>query len=199
MKAWKRSFIISLGLLSACATQRPAPEAPANQTIPLEERKAQTQTVSSWALSGAMSARNAQKSWSASVNWRQQGASNYQIRLMGPLGSGTVLVERNGGVVTYKDGPKTASSGNADELLLKQTGVRLPVNNLYYWVRGLPAPGPVQDAKYDQFNHLTMLRQGGYTVNYDSYTSTSKGDLPSKISLIGNGVTIKLVVKNWTV
>ncbi|KTC66449.1 outer membrane lipoprotein LolB (plasmid) [Legionella adelaidensis] len=199
MQTWKRTLIVSTALLTACASQTPAPEAPQNQNMPVEKRTAQTQTISSWALSGAMSAKNAQKAWSAGINWQQQGATNYQIRLMGPLGGGTVLVEREGGAVTYKDGPKTATSNNADDLLLKQTGIRLPVNNLYYWVRGLPAPGPVQASKYDEFNHLSMLKQSGYTVNYERYTSTQKGDLPSKIRLTGNGVTIKLVVKNWTV
>jgi outer membrane lipoprotein LolB len=200
MNALKKSLVISLGLLTACTTPMPpATEAPQNQPLPLQERKAQTATISSWSLTGAMSAKNAKKAWSASVNWQQQGSNHYQMRLMGPLGGGTVLIERQGGAVTYKDGPKTATSSNSDELLLQQTGVRLPVNSLYYWVRGLPAPGSVQTTKYDEFNHLKMLKQNGYTINYETYTATSKGDLPCKMLLVGNGVTIKFVIKNWNV
>ncbi|STX44346.1 molecular chaperone LolB [Legionella donaldsonii] len=155
--------------------------------------------VSSWEISGAMAARNKSKGWSASLNWVQNGPGQYQIRLSGPLGSGTVLVNKKGGVVTLRDGPKTASSSNADELLRQQTGVRLPVNNLYYWVRGLPAPGAVQSAKKDQANHLTLLRQSGYTIEYTQYTTVGKYVLPSQIRLQGNGVFIKVVIRRWRV
>ena len=195
----KRIFIVTLFVLSACAPPRPATESPLNETMPVEEREEKTATISSWVISGAMAAKNAEKAWTASLNWRQQGSNHYQIRLFGPLGSGTVIIEKKGSMVTYRDGPKTASSKNADELLQKHTGIRLPVNNLYYWVRGLPAPGAIQSADYDRYKHLTRLKQDGYTIQYTRYTSRNNIDLPSKISLQGNGVTIKLVIKSWKV
>ncbi|MCP0913941.1 MULTISPECIES: lipoprotein insertase outer membrane protein LolB [Legionella] len=199
MNALKRTCIFSIALLSACAPPKPAEEPPVNVTMPVAERKTQTDTVSSWVISGAMAAKNKNKAWSASLNWRQQGMNKYQIRLFGPLGGGTVIIEKEGGAITYKDGPKTITSQNADDLLQQQTGIRLPVNNLYYWVRGLPAPGPVQASKYDEYNHLISLQQAGYHINYESYTSVNKIDLPSKIRLQGNGVSIKLIIKQWSV
>lgn len=155
--------------------------------------------ITSWEISGAMAARNKSKGWSASINWIQRGSGSYQIRLYGPLGGGTVIINKQGGVVTLRDGAKTASSGNADDLLMKQTGVRLPVANLYYWVRGLPAPGSVQAAKRDSANRLVLLRQGGYTIEYNQYTSVGQVVLPTNIRLQGNGVFLKLVIKRWRV
>lgn len=199
MNAIKHLSIVSICLLTACAPPRPAEEQPVNKVIPLAERKAETATVSAWEIRGAMAAKSKSKGWSATMNWVQHGPSSYQIRLMGPLGSGAVVVNRSGGVVTFKDGPKTSTSSNADELLLKQTGIRLPVNNLYYWVRGLPAPGGIQSEKHDQFNHLVQLKQSGYTIDFTKYTSVKGIDLPSMIRLEGNGVMVKVVIKNWTV
>ncbi|CEK11919.1 lipoprotein insertase outer membrane protein LolB [Legionella hackeliae] len=155
--------------------------------------------ITSWEISGAMAARSKSKGWNASVNWLQRGLSQYQIRLFGPLGSGTVLINKKGGLVTLRDGPKTASSSNAEELLKQQTGVRLPVNNLFYWVRGLPAPGHVQSAKRDAANHLLVLKQGGYIIDYGQYTVVGKTVLPSVIRLQGNGIFIKLVIKRWKI
>lgn len=195
-----RYFILFIfGFLVACAPPKPAPEAPENETLPRLERKAKTAAVSSWEISGAMAAKNQNKAWSASLNWKQQGLNQYQIRLFGPLGSGTVMIEKKGNVITYQDGPKKVSSGNPDELLYQQTGIRLPVSNLYYWVRGLTAPGSIQSVKYDQYNHLSTLKQAGYTINYTRYTSVNGIDLPSKINLFGHGVTIKVVIKKWRV
>ncbi len=154
---------------------------------------------SSWELSGAIAARNARKSWSASINWLQQGANSYQIRMFGPLGSGSVLIQKHNGVVLFKDGPREVRSSNADELLNQQTGIRLPVNNLYYWVRGVPAPGAVQRIKRDANNKLISLHQDGYIINYLNYSSAGSTILPSQIKMQGHGVRIKLVVKQWKI
>lgn len=199
MNALKHMGILSICLLTACAPPRPAEEQPTNKIIPLAERKAETATISSWEIKGAMAAKNKAKGWSATMNWVQHGPGSYQIRLMGPLGGGAVAINKSGGTVTFQDGPKTSTSSNADELLLKQTGIRLPVNNLYYWVRGLPAPGGIQSEKHDQYNHLVQLKQSGYTIDFTKYTSVKGIDLPSMIRLEGNGIMVKVVIKNWIV
>ena len=199
MNAIKRLGILSFCLLTACAPPKPAEELPTNKVIPLEKRKSETATISSWEIQGAMAAKNKSKGWSATMNWIQHGANSYQIRLMGPLGGGAVVINKKGSTITFQDGAKKATSTNADELLLKQTGIRLPVNNLYYWVRGLPAPGGVQSEQHDAFNHLVQLKQSGYTINFTKYTSVKGIDLPSMIRLEGNGVMIKVIIKNWSV
>lgn len=200
MNAGKYWVVPFAFLLTACApTPRPAEEPPTNKVVPLEKRKAETATVSSWEISGAMAAKSKAKAWSASMNWVQHGSNSYQIRLMGPLGGGTVLINKTGNTVTFQDGAKKSSSTNAEDLLLKQTGIRLPVNNLYYWVRGLPAPGNVQAEKHDQYNHLVQLKQSGYTIDFNRYTSVKGVDLPSAIRLEGNGVMVKVIIKNWNV
>lgn len=170
-----------------------------NKVIPVEQRKERTNTISSWEIRGAMAAKNKAKGWSASMNWVQNGANSYQIRLMGPLGSGTVLISKKGSTITFQDGRKRVTSTNADELLLKQTGIRLPVSNLYYWVRGLPAPGGAGAEQHDQSNHLVHLQQSGYSINFGNYTSVKGVDLPGMVRLEGNGVMVKVIIKNWSV
>lgn len=156
-------------------------------------------SLSSWEISGAIAAKNQKKGWTAALNWLQRGANQYQIRLFGPLGGGTVIIEKNGSIITLRDGPKKRSSNNADELLRKETGVRLPVKDLYYWVRGLPAPGATQALRRTSDNRLISFNQAGYTINYTEYTSTGGMILPSKIRLQGHGVMIKLVIKRWKI
>ncbi|MDP1602158.1 MAG: lipoprotein insertase outer membrane protein LolB [Legionella sp.] len=228
MTMLKRLGFLSLALLTACAQHKAsAPLDATQQNLPAQEQVApgntsvrpgeqvqvteqapgqkatrvssSTAVPSSFELSGAMAARGPKKAWSASVNWVQRGAGSYQIRLFGPLGSGTILIQKQGSTVTYKDGPKSASSSNGDELLKQQTGVRLPVNNLYYWVRGIPAPGAVQSAQRDASNHIMVLRQAGFTIQYAGYKNVGNMVLPSNIRLQGNGVSIKFVIKRWNV
>lgn len=199
MNANKYLTLACAFLLVSCAPPpRPSDIPPTNKVETLEKRKAETAKVSSWELKGAMAAKSNTKAWSATMDWTQHGPNSYQIRLMGPLGGGTVLINKTGKTVTFQDGAKKVSSTNAEELLLKQTGIRLPVNNLYYWVRGLPAPGPVQGEKHDQYNHLSQLSQSGYNINFNQYTSVKGIDLPSSIRLTGNGVMVKVIIKSWS-
>ena len=205
--------IFSICLITACAPHKMPPEwSAANKTAlnnpqrtnesqkpSTGKPKKQATAITSWDLSGALAAKNKNKGWTASLNWLQQGPNRYQIRLFGPLGGGTVIVEKQGTTVTFIDGNKKITSSNADELLQKQTGVRLPVHSLYYWVRGLPSPGAVQSSQHDQNNHLTSLQQGGYNINYSDYTSLGDYDLPGKIHLEGNGVVIKVIIKHWKI
>ncbi len=198
--------MLVIGFLTACAPPKMAPEAPFEHWKPQNELEPHpgkvsrhANSLSSWEISGAMAARNKTKGWTASVHWVQQGANQYQLRLFGPLGGGTILIEKNGSVVTYTDGPKKITSHHADELLQQQTGIRLPVQDLYYWVRGLPAPGAVQSAKYDKQTHLESLSQAGYTISYMNYISVNHIDLPRKIHLQGHGVVIKFFIKHWVI
>ena len=206
MNTYKYLLIGFTCFLTACASHRNAPtlsqgiNEPSAQTATTENKKAMSATkVTAWEISGAMAARNKQKGWSASLDWTQQGMNQYNIRLIGPVGGGTVLIAKQGGTVTFTDGPKKVSSHNADELLAKETGIRLPVNNLYYWVRGLQAPGAVQSSHSDANHNLTSLSQSGYTIDYANYKTINNVNLPGKIRLQGHGVLIKLVIKHWNI
>lgn len=199
----KNNVIISLStliLLSSCST----PSMMQESSVPVTKeavahRKENTKKVSAWEISGAIAAKNRVKGWSASMNWVQNSINSYQIRLMGPLGAGTVLISKQGGTVTFQDGPKKISSHNADQLLLQQTGIQLPVNNLYYWIRGLPAPGAISAEKHDKLNHLVQLQQAGYTIEYSNFSSVNDTELPRNVRLTGNGLMIKVVIKSWKV
>jgi outer membrane lipoprotein LolB len=217
MHTLHRLTFVSCLLLAACAPKPieqqqtlgnmpqgagPSTNAPAkNEVLPEAERKAKTATVSSWELSGGLAIKNLakHKGYSATLHWVQHGANNYNMRLMGPLGGGTIELSKHGGMVTYKDGAKVYTGSHADTLLGQHTGIHLPVSSLYYWVRGLPAPGPVQSTKLDKYNHLAQLRQNGYIISYPSYSSVGGTDLPNVIHLVGRGVAAKVVIKHWKV
>ncbi len=194
--------LIFLMLLSACAskpTADHAPLSPKTNSTPAEDfvLKQQANTLSHWETSGAIAARNTKKGWTATFNWVQSGIDEYQIRLFGPLGGGTVLIDRHHGLTTYRDGSDLSSSADANTLLKQKTGVALPVANLYYWTRGLAAPGPLDTVTYDALHHIKSFHQGGYTIDYLSFISVHGIDLPKQIKLQGKGIMIKLIIKQW--
>lgn len=159
-------------------------------------------SVSSWEISGAMAARNAKKSFTATVRWHQIGPQQYQIRFIGPIGSGAVLISKINGVVTFQDGAKKMVHKSDEQLLEKTTGVRLPIHSLYFWVRGIPSPhfGSQKTSiqKYPD-GHIRILKQGNYTLEYGQYMTVKGIDLPSKIRLEGSNINLKFVIKQWQI
>jgi outer membrane lipoprotein LolB len=179
------------------AAVKKVPAAPVNKHTDAVSSSAAK--IASWNISGALAAKSHGKGWSASMNWTQRGQGNYQIRLSGPFGGGALLITKNGGLITLREGSKSVSSSNASTLMKQQTGVSLPVTSLYYWVRGIPAPGAVSSMKRDQYGRLMVLHQSGYTIEYNQYTAAGKAVLPSHIKLQGNGVFMKLVIRTWQI
>lgn len=166
--------------------------------IPVSAKEQKTASVQSWRLSGAIAARTNKKSFSAAIQWAQRGAGQYNIRMSGPLGSGTVIIEKNGSNIVLKDGNKVIQSKDANTLFAKQTGINLPVGYLFYWVRGLEAPGGAS-SKNASGGRLTSLQQHGYSIQYERYTKVNNAVLPSVIKLQGRGIFVKLVVKQWAI
>lgn len=214
-KVISTGVICMLGL-TACQTTRPLQELPqqnpSEQSSPIKTpemteslQQKSSQPVSSsaqsaiqgWTMQGAMAVRHPKKSWTASFNWNQSGPSNYHIRLFGPLGSGTVLIDGHNGLTTYQDGPKKLASKNANALLKQQTGVALPVHNLYYWARGIPAPGAVSFVQKGPSGAYAGFAQAGYKIEYPEYIKIQGTVLPRQIKLTGNGTFIKVVIKHW--
>ena len=195
--------ITLLTLMSACASKaaNERPNSLRSNSVKTQLKMAETthaaNTLKHWEMTGAMAARSNKKGWTATFNWRQKDQDNYQIRLIGPLGGGTVLINRHKGITTYRDGKKTSSAHNSESLLKQKTGIALPTGNLYYWGRGLPAPGPIKSIEYDSSHHLKRLQQAGYTIEYPSFTNVYGMELPKKIKLQGNGITIKVAIKQW--
>jgi outer membrane lipoprotein LolB len=197
------TFLVSIVFMAACAPPTSLSKLSINKPLPNTQTseshsKKQATTVSAWEISGALSAKKQNKGWSASLYWLQQGPNTYQIRLFGPLGGGAIIIEKKGATITYVDGSKKLTADNADNLFQQQTGLRLPVSDLYYWVRGLPAPGQVTSSEYEG-GYLARLRQAGYDIDYTRYVSVSDVRLPETIRLQGHGTVIKLVIKHWKI
>jgi len=186
--------------LTGC-TSLPPPEA--NQADKFNMNiKSTSQTaegLSSWNMIGALAARKNKSAWSASITWQQIDKNNYRIHLFAPLGGGGVFLEKKNAILTYQDNQKISHSSHEEELIYQQTGVSLPVHQLFYWIRGLQAPGHVQLSERNSNGHLIKLRQSGYTVFYSDYILVDNIPLPTKIRLESPNSLVKVIIKHWDI
>ena len=159
--------------------------------VSLKPHSTPSTPVSAFTVSGAIAAKNKQQGWTAHFFWEQQNPQNYQILISGPLASETIEITQHQGQVTYREGQKVLHTQSAEDLLAKETGIRLPVNHLYYWIKGKPAPGPVQAMQRSENKDIVMLQQAGYTLEYSHY----QNHYPYKIRLVGHQLMVKIVIK----
>ncbi len=196
------TFILMLSfILSACSTVKEASTPAQNKQTSWDNRHTTLSSIQHWNIEGMIAVRNQVKNDSGSANWKwEQNHSNYTMLFYGPMGAGTQKLSGGPGKVVLQmaDG-KTATARSPEALLASQTGWRLPVSSLYYWIRGLPVPGLSAEKKFDSFNHLTQLNQQGWMIQYLRYTSVNQVDLPTKIFLVNPQMNVKMIISQWNI
>ncbi|WP_095079692.1 lipoprotein insertase outer membrane protein LolB [Pseudomonas sp. Irchel s3h17] len=187
-----------IALLAGCAGFG-ARESLEGQGNPAQWRvqKQQLTALDGWQIDGKIGIRAPKDSGSGTLFWLQR-QDYYDIRLSGPLGRGAARLTGRPGDVTLEvanQGRYTAPS--PDALLEEQMGWKLPVSNLAWWVRGLPAPSSKSRLSLDANSRLASLEQDGWKVEYTAYTQQNGYWLPERIKLHGRDLDVTLVIKAW--
>lgn len=191
------TFVL-LALLAGCAGLGPkeAVQGEGNAQT-WKYHKAQIATVDGWEINGKVGIRAPSDSGSGTLYWLQRN-DYYDIRLSGPLGRGAARLTGHPGDVSLEvanQGRYQAAS--PEDLLQQQLGWRLPVGNLVYWVRGLPAPEGKSTVVLDGDSRLARLEQAGWTVEYTRYSQQGAYWLPERLKLHGQDLDVTLVIKDW--
>lgn len=164
-----------------------------NGCTTLKQEPSSTVNSSDFSVSGAIAAKNLQHGWTGTFFWTHHNHKNYKILIYGPLGAEAVEIKQDQTGVTYREGDKILHANQAEELLAKQTGVRLPVNHLAYWIKGNVAPGPITHVVRSDDGDIMTLNQAGYTIDYQHY----RNHRPYKILLNGHHLKVKMIIKQW--
>jgi outer membrane lipoprotein LolB len=189
--------VVSCCLLSACASIAPS-QAPINQKMSKTERSQQLSAITEWQLRGAISVTQPSHHFQASVLWEESALNRYTLHFFGPLGVGSAKLSSTPyqtELVTVKG--EKFEAATPEELLRVQLGITLPLSDLQYWVRALPAPAAPFKAHYDAYHHITQLDQEGWTIHYNSYLSEQHIDLPKKITLQHGEIKVVMAMSSW--
>jgi outer membrane lipoprotein LolB len=182
-------------LLAACASQ--PPRAPvASRELAWQERQTSLQRIDRWQLTGRLALQSGDEGGTVTLIWQQQPES-YQIRLVAPLGQGSLQLEGDAdGVILRNSEGRSAIAANAETLLQAEVGWRIPVKDLRYWVVGLAAPGNSR-IELDQYGRLARLNQDGWEVTFLDYTMVGNTELPARIFVTDHQARVRLIIKRW--
>ena len=159
--------------------------------------KAQTSQIDGWQISGKLGIRAPQDSGSGTLFWLQR-QDYFDIRLSGPLGRGAARLTGRDGAVNLEIANQGRYQGeSAQELLGEQLGWQLPVSQLHWWIRGLPAPGSRSQLTLDSDSRLAALQQDGWQLQFLDYRDQHGFSLPQRLKAQRGELQIILVIKDW--
>ena len=187
--------LLLITMLAACSTQPMATEKIANW----DSYQQLLSQATHWRFSAKIGVRSPKKSGSAYLQW-QQVDDNYQIHLAGPLGQGSTWIRReHQNIRLERAGETTLRANSADELLRQAVGWSAPLEQLKYWVRGLPAPDSPATIHHNALGTIATLEQSGWHLQYSRYSEYDRYQLPGKIIAQHQDLRLTLIIKHWQI
>lgn len=190
VKIFGLSFFVSV--LASCANK------PLTPIDNLDRYKNRLLTISQWEVKGRINVRVPDDSDTASVTWENNN-DNYQIRFRGPVGIGSArIIGSPQQVRLEQSGEEPVIASSAEELLYTQLGREIPISDLHYWVRGLPAPQPnPTELNVNENGSLQFLNQSGWHLTFEDYRAVGEWNMPKKIIAKRDDFVLTLYGLRW--
>jgi outer membrane lipoprotein LolB len=174
--------------LCACATTRQV-----TAVAPWAKRMAQLQSANAWQLDGRAAAAVGTQGWQATLNWRQSGAYA-EVSLAGPFGLGAMVLKQAPDGLSVNGAPPSESVLTS---LQERLGFELPMDDLRFWLLGVPNPGAAFELERNGDDRAQRLTQAGWTLSFDRYLPVSGDILPSRMVMQRAGVRVRIAVDHW--
>lgn len=165
-----------------------------------QPHKAQVDSVEAlnqWQLDGKIAIKMTDFARSAYFGW-ENTVGSYQISVNGPLGQGRAeLSKQPEGVTLRYDGEKHQAQ-SAETLMYEHLGWSFPVDNMQWWIKGLPAPDtPPDSITYNNQGQISELSQHGWRIRYLQYQTALGLTLPYKITAENLNLQLTVLLKKW--
>lgn len=175
------TLLASSLLLAACANEavfRPAPSASA------------AQQDSPFNVSGRISVNMDGKGSVGQFDWAHR-ADEDQLSVNSPLGSTVARLQRDASGVSLQADGKTWQAADVESLTHDVLGWTLPLGNLVWWIRGLPAPGEPY-----RFAADGSLEQQGWLIRFVSDADVPSA-YPKRVEMQRDKLTLRLLPQTW--
>ncbi len=200
-RLWVVASLFCAAIASGCATTpKTDSSVPGIAYESIEARQQTLSALSEWTAQGRISLSTPEEGFSAAMKWLQI-QRDYDVTLTALLGQRAFRVSQQGQTANLKTlGRKGVSGRDAEQLLLQQLGVRVPLTQFGFWMRGLP--GSLGRPTYDaggRIQHLEYLDPDGvnWRATFKRYKVVESLELPELIDVVGNDYMIRILVKAW--
>lgn len=162
-----------------------------------EDRTAKISANAEWTLAGKISLDDGDQGGSGRLQW-QVTPGHSELDFHGSLGRGAwrLQIGPDGVLLRMADGTEQAAAG-VSELIQDHMGWPVPLEALQWWVRGLAAPGEVENEQLGSEGLLVSLRQFGWNVDFSRYDSVGDLVLPVRLNATRDNYRVKLAISRW--
>lgn len=168
MKNIKTSMLAAILVLQGCSSL------PSKDFVPVNP-----ETLSEWSVEGAVVIKNDQGKQETFFEYKNiNGEYEIAIKPESPVAPVQAVVKGREGEPESIHVEAKTSTGKALAENLQKT---LPLDNMTYWLRALPATDEATLKQDD--NLLSELQEGGWDIEYDDYMQVSRYYLPEKIDM----------------
>lgn len=205
MKRSLRFLAAALPLLLAACAHKEAVRPQADYSVLLDQQRAREREMvkaDHWVLQGKIGisgqVNGKSDGGSGTLTWTQNGDS-YEFVVRGPVGSKSfrLSVTPEGAVLDGLDGGPLRSP-DAEQLVEKALGWRVPLRDLRAWVLGLRADSGPAELKFGANDLPSLLSQDGWNVSYPSWDTTRQPAVPSKVFAENPPNKVRLSVESWS-
>lgn len=180
--------------LAGCAAR---PTVPLPDITPWEARQAFLSGLDTWAFNGRVAVRTDVDGFNGKLRYRHAGG-DFEAVLSGPLGIGTVRLERNDGVLVFTDKDGLVTEFDDPEVDLEyRFGWDVPLDSLRFWALGIPDPSRPAETALNEAGQLASMAQGGWDIEITRYDETGGEAMPSRLVVADEATKVTLVIDRW--
>jgi outer membrane lipoprotein LolB len=189
-------LLFLLYLLNACSGVS-VKEPDSDSRTAYQNRFEKLSSISEWGLVGKISLDDGDRGGSGRLQWDVKIDSS-ELDFHGALGRGAWHLQINpeGAILKEANGNEQAAPG-VNALIQDRIGWPIPVGALQWWVRGLAAPGAIEDKQLDTEGLLKSLGQFGWHVEFNRYKSIDGTLLPIRLDARRDNYHVKLAIGHW--
>ena len=183
-------------LVAGCRTLPPKTVVGPGADAPWNDQRAGLETLERYGLNGRVAVAANGQGFSASLRYAQRAGSS-EMSLDGPLGIGGLRLELEGDQLEIATSRGDTLDGvEARAELERRLGFELPLNELRWWLLGIPAPGEATVNAADT-GEISDFTQRGWRVSINSRAPGLGFSLPQRLTAEREGARMKLLVENW--
>lgn len=190
-----RNLLIGLAvvlLLSACAIREQRA-----QGEWLAERQSWFESYPDWRVTGRLSVSDGEQGGQMSFDWKGQG-NQHDLRLRSVVGGKQwrLMFNESGALIEGSD-VGLVRADDPDILVSEIVGWPIPVSQLAWWLRGMPASETDQIVFADD-GTMDRVAHGDWSLEYVRYEQPREGPLmPERVEALSAPYRVRMILRTW--
>ena len=187
--------VLCLSLVALGACKATAPIKPGG-VDPLAARRAELVAVEDWAFQGRAALSDGKDAVTVRLEWTQRGR-DLEVTLRAPVSGDTWRLSVDArGALLEGGGRKPRRDRDAESLLLRESGLRVPVSALADWARGLSHDPGRAEIVLDASGRAELVRESGWQVRMRDYDDGTPSR-PRSVEAERPPYRVRLAIASW--